>query len=152
MIRRTLLAGGLIVLFAAVSFAADLNGRWEGTISTPNGDFQIAYNFKVDGTKLTGTAETPNGDTPFSDGTVNGDQFSFKTDAGGNEINHEGTITGDTIQMKVTGPWGEFQVTLKRAEKKKTSMLRRPPSARQGCLKGRPARMGGPMGGIRRMA
>ncbi|MGH9351637.1 MAG: hypothetical protein ACRD2G_05690 [Terriglobia bacterium] len=130
MIRRALLAGVLIATFAVVSLAADLNGRWEGTFSTPNGDIQLAFNFKVDGAKLTGTVETPNGDTPISDGKVNGDSFSFKVQVGDNEITHEGTLSGDTIQMKVEGPWGSSQVTLKRATEKKSSMLRAPSAAR----------------------
>ncbi|MGH9344799.1 MAG: hypothetical protein ACRD19_13700 [Terriglobia bacterium] len=130
MIRRALLAGLLIATFAVVSLAADLNGRWEGTFSTPNGDIQLTFNFKVDGAKLTGTVETPNGDTPISDGTVNGDNFSFKVQVGDSEITHEGTISGDTIQMKVEGPWGNSQVTLKRAAEKKSSAARSPFAAR----------------------
>lgn len=130
MIRRAALAGVLIVMFAAVSLAADLNGRWEGTFSTPNGDIQLTFNFKVDGAKLTGTVETPNGDTPITDGKVNGDSFSFKVQVGDGEITHEGTISGDTIQMKVEGQGFNTQVTLKRAAEKKTSTLRTPSAAR----------------------
>lgn len=122
MLRRAMMAGILIVLAAAVCSAADLDGRWEGSISGPNGDFTLVFNFKVDGSKLTGTVETPNGENPISDGKVNGKQFSFKTHFQDAEINHEGTISGDTIELKVEGPWGESEMTLKRAaEKKKTS-------------------------------
>ncbi|HEV2500650.1 MAG TPA: hypothetical protein VGY31_13825 [Terriglobia bacterium] len=130
MIRRALLAGGLIAMFTVVSLAADLSGSWVGTFSTPNGDIQLRFNFKADGAKLTGTVETPNGDTPISDGKINGDNFSFKVQVGDNEITHEGTISGDTIQMKVEGPWGSSQVTLKRAAEKKSSALRALTAAR----------------------
>ncbi|MGH9407511.1 MAG: glycoside hydrolase [Terriglobia bacterium] len=115
---------------AAVSLAADLNGRWEGTFNTPNGDIQLAFNFKVDGSALTGTVETPNGDTPISDGKVNGDQFSFTVKVGDNNITHTGSISGDTIKMKVQGPWGTSDVTLKRAAKAKATSLVRNPWAR----------------------
>ena len=122
MIRRAGMLGILMVLCAAVGFAADLNGRWEGSISTPNGDIQLVFQFKVDGTKLTGSVETPNGEVPITEGKVDGDKFSFKTHADDSEINHEGTISGDTIQLKVDGPWGHSEMTLKRAaEKKKES-------------------------------
>jgi hypothetical protein len=122
MLRRAMIAGILIVLAAAVCSAADLDGRWEGTVSGPNGDFTITFNFKVDGSKLTGTVETPNGENPISDGKVNGKQLSFKTHFQDAEINHEGTVSGDTIELKVEGPWGESEMTLKRAVgKKKTS-------------------------------
>lgn len=125
MIRRAWMAGILSVLFAAVSYAADINGRWEGSMSGPNGDIQIGFNFKVDGTKLTGTVESPNGDIPIEDGKVEGDHLSFKTHFGESEINHQGTISGDAIQLKVEGPWGESEMALKRAEAKKNSTTRR---------------------------
>jgi hypothetical protein len=120
MVRHTLIAGILSALFATVSFAADVNGRWEGTVSGPNGDFQLVFNFKVDGTKLTGTVEGPNGNIPIDDGKVDGDHIWFKTHFDDSEVNHEGTVSGDTIQLKVKGPWGESEMTLKRAKEQKT--------------------------------
>ena len=119
MIRHVLTAGILILLSAAVCLAADLNGRWEGTVSGPNGDFHLVFNFHVEGNQLTGTVETPNGENPISDGKVNGDHLSFKTHFNDNDIDHEGTVSGDTIDLKVQGPWGDSEVTLKRAAEKK---------------------------------
>lgn len=120
MIRHVMTAGILILLSAAVSLAADLNGRWEGSISGPNGDFQLVFNFHVDGSKLTGSVETPNGDNPISDGKVEGDHLSFKTHFNDSEIDHEGTVNGNAIDLKIEGPWGESDVTLKRAAEKKS--------------------------------
>jgi len=122
MVRHALIAGILSALFATVSFAADVNGRWEGTVSGPNGDFQLVFNFKVDGTKLTGTVEGPNGNIPIDDGKVDGDHIWFKTHFDDSEVNHEGTVSGDTIQLKVEGPWGESEMTLKRAKEQETSL------------------------------
>ncbi len=119
MIRHVMTAGILMLLSAAVCLAADINGRWEGSISGPNGDFQLVFNFHVEGNKLTGTVETPNGDNPISDGKVNGDHLSFKTHFNDSDIDHEGTISGDTINLKVEGPWGDSEMKLKRAVEKK---------------------------------
>jgi hypothetical protein len=118
MIRRVTMAWMLILLAAIVAAAADVDGRWQGTISGPNGDFDIKFNFKADGTKLTGTVETPNGEQPISDGKIDGNKISFKTHFGDNDIDHDGTVSGDTIQLKVKGPWGESDMTLKRAAEK----------------------------------
>lgn len=118
MIRRATLLACFGVLAAAVAMAAGLDGRWEGSMSTPNGDFQIAFNFKVDGNKLTGNVESPNGEIPIEDGKVDGNKLSFKTHFNDSEINHEGTLTGDSIDLKIQGPWGDSEMTLKRAEKK----------------------------------
>jgi hypothetical protein len=120
MLRRTVLFAALLLLSAAVGLAADLNGRWEGSINTPNGGVQLVFHFKVDGAVLTGSVETPNGNANITDGKVEGDKFSFKTNAGGDtDISHEGTISGDTIQLKVQGPWGESDMQLKRAAEAK---------------------------------
>ncbi len=119
MIRRVMLVGAGIAMTAALCFAGDFNGRWEGTIQTPNGDTTIFFNFKVDGAKLTGTVESPNGEIPIEDGKVDGDKISFKTHFNDSEVNHEGNLSGDTINLKVQGPWGESEMTLKRAAEKK---------------------------------
>jgi hypothetical protein len=121
-IRRTALTLGLLLLSAGVSLAAsDLNGRWEGSINTPNGDVDLVFHFKVSGAALSGTVETPNGNADIADGKVDGDKFSFKTHAGDSEINHEGTVSGDTIQLKVSGPWGDTEMTLRRAAEGKSA-------------------------------
>jgi hypothetical protein len=123
MFKRFMIAGILILWSAAVPIAAAANavdGHWQGTISGPNGDFTINFTFKADGTKLTGTVETPNGEQPISDGKIEGDKLSFKTQFQDNVIEHEGTISGDTIQLKVKGPWGESDMTLKRVAEKKS--------------------------------
>jgi type V secretory pathway adhesin AidA len=118
MLRRASLSGILILLSAALSLAADLNGRWEGSMSTPNGDFSLVFNFKVQGATLTGTVETSEGKFEITDGKVDGNKFSFKTHAGDSEINHEGTLSGDAIQLKVNGPWGDSEIDLKRSAEK----------------------------------
>ncbi len=118
MLRRTMLAGIFLLISAVVCFAAGLDGRWEGSIDTPNGAVNIAFNFKVEGSKLTGTVESPNGDIAIEDGKVDGKKLSFKTHFNDSEINHEGTLDGDSISLKVEGPWGESDMKLKRADKK----------------------------------
>ena len=126
MFRRSMIAGSLIVgalLLGMATFAraADPNpvdGHWQGSISGPNGDMTINFTFKADGNKLTGTVATPNGDVPIEDGKIEDDKLSFNTHFQDNVIEHEGTISGDTIQLKVKGPWGESEMTLNRVKEK----------------------------------
>jgi hypothetical protein len=123
MFQRLIIAGILILSAATVAMAAEPNpvdGHWQGTVSGPNGDFTINFTFKADGAKLTGSVETPNGEQPISDGKIEGDKLSFNTKFQDNVIEHEGTISGDTIQLKVKGPWGEMDMTLKRVTEKKS--------------------------------
>jgi len=124
MFRRAMMVGLLILSAAWVAVAADANpvdGRWQGSISGPNGDFTINFTFKAEGTKLTGTVATPNGDVPIEEGKLDGDKIYFETHFQDSVIKHQGTISGDTIQLKVNGPWGDSDMTLKRlAEKTKS--------------------------------
>ena len=116
MMKRALMAGMLLMLAAAVGLAADLNGRWQGSLDGPNGEVQLVFNFKVDGNSLSGSVETPDGNADITEGKVDGHKFSFKTHIGDNtEINHTGTISGDAIQLKIEGPWGESEMKLTRA-------------------------------------
>jgi len=113
----------ILFLSAAAALAAPVNpvdGHWQGTVSGPNGDITLNFTFKADGTKLTGTVETPNGEQPISDGKIEGDKLSFKTQFQDNTIEHEGTVSGDAIQLKVKGPWGEMDMALKRVAEKKS--------------------------------
>lgn len=123
MVRRVMMAGIMVLLAAAVAAAADVDGRWQGSLSGPNGDMTLTFNFKAQGTTLTGSVESPNGDIPISDGKIDGNKISFKVVFGQGTIDHEGTVSGDTIQLKTSGPFGDSNITLKRVaaeQKQKT--------------------------------
>ena len=42
----------LPLLLCAPAYAADVDGKWGGTIESPTGDFPVAFTFKADGAKL----------------------------------------------------------------------------------------------------
>ena len=115
----------LLVAFTA-AFAADVTGKWTGQMGGPNGDgMAIGFEFKQDGTKLTGTADGPAGQLQIKDGKVEGEKISFTIsfDGGGGEMKivHEGTIKGDEIQLNIKmdgGPGGDGPggITLKRVK------------------------------------
>jgi hypothetical protein len=120
MIRRAVMVAVLMLASVAIVLAADFNGNWESNFSGPNGDIKLIFHFKVDGAKLTGSVETPNGSVDLEDGKVDGDKLSFNTHLGESVVKHNGTLSGDTIQLAVEGPWGHSDMTLKRgAEKEK---------------------------------
>jgi len=104
-------------LFLLVFFTfADLNGRWTGTIRTPEGnEIQAVYNFKVDGDTLTGTAESPEGVVSIDNGKVSGDNFSFKVTVDGNDYPHSGTVYKDSCSLDVDFGDQKVHTTLLRA-------------------------------------
>ena len=103
------------LVFAAFVFA-DLSGKWTGVIKTPDGnDLQVSYNFKVDGDKLTGTAESPAGQVTVDDGKVTGDTFSFKVTVDGNDYPHSGKVYADSCGLDIDFGGQKIHTTLKRA-------------------------------------
>lgn len=104
-------------LVAAPAFAADVDGKWAGTISTPGGDFPVAFEFKSDGTTLTGTTQSPDGmSINIKDGKIDGDKVTFGVtlDFGGMalDIAYSGVVTPTEMKMKadVAGMALEFVV------------------------------------------
>ncbi|HTE00389.1 MAG TPA: hypothetical protein VK668_13945 [Mucilaginibacter sp.] len=108
----------LCCFFVVMAVIADLNGKWTGVIKTPDGnDLQVTYNFKVDGTKLTGTAESPAGTITVDDGTVTGDTFKFKVTVDGNDYPHSGKLYADSCGLDIDFGGNKVHTTLKRADK-----------------------------------
>lgn len=99
--RRMCIGSALFLLLTAtLMFAADVTGTWNGEAKGPNGDgFALTFKFKQDGAKLTGTVTGPGGDIDISDGKVDGDKISFTVSFNGMTIQHDGTVTGDTIKL-----------------------------------------------------
>ena len=104
-------------LVAPPAFAADVDGKWAGTISTPGGDFPVAFEFKADGTTLTGTTQSPDGmSINIKDGKIDGDKVTFGVtlDFGGMalDIAYSGVVTPMEMKMKadVAGMALEFVV------------------------------------------
>jgi opacity protein-like surface antigen len=93
-----------LMLLAAPAFAADVDGKWSGTVSTPMGDIPVAYEFKAEGTTLTGTTlGIDGGNVPIKDGKVDGNNISFNVtlDFGGMaiDLSYKGVVTPTEIKM-----------------------------------------------------
>jgi hypothetical protein len=79
------------------SFAqSKIDGKWKGTSESPNGVFEMNYNFKAEGNKLTGALITDFGDTPIENGKIDGKKFSYTLSFNGDfVINVTGEIISD---------------------------------------------------------
>ena len=91
------------VLLAAVpAHAADIDGKWTGSLDTPMGAIQVGFNFKADGAALTGTTTGPDGsEMAIKNGKIDGDKISFvvSIDLGGMmfDLNYTGVVKPDNI-------------------------------------------------------
>jgi hypothetical protein len=80
---------------------------------------ELLFTFKVDGDSLSGTDESAMGVLPLLNGKVNGNEFSYDVDLGGNIISHNcKLIDNNTINVKATVMENEIDMTLKRVVEK----------------------------------
>lgn len=106
MVSTVVALAGLSTARAADS-KADATGTWKSEFKTQDGTTrETTFKLKQDGEKLTGTVSGRDGkDTEIKDGSVKGDEVSFKvTRKGQNDqeitITYTGKIEGDTIKGK----------------------------------------------------
>ncbi|MGN6395243.1 MAG: hypothetical protein ACTHMI_06755 [Mucilaginibacter sp.] len=122
--KRKLSITAALVCSLAVCLAAvfaGLNGKWSGNITTPDGqEVTLTYNIKVDGEKLTGTGESNGNTVNIDEGSLKGDDFTFKvTNTDGVVIPHSGRYyaQGDSVSMNIDYNGTKFHTTLKRDSK-----------------------------------
>jgi hypothetical protein len=110
-----LLITGFFIFIAAI---ADLSGKWTGTITIPGGDdLAVAYDFKVDGTKLTGTADSPAGSVTIDNGKIDGDKFTFSVNVNGTDYPHSGKVYADSCSLDIDFGGQKAHTILKRPVK-----------------------------------
>jgi hypothetical protein len=117
------LAIAALALFAAATLAADasgISGTWTASFDSQVGVQTYTYTFKVEGTKLTGSAKSNLGQAVLADGKVDKDTVTFVENLSyeGMElaITYQGkVVSADEIQFKrdVAGAGGE-EFTAKR--------------------------------------
>jgi hypothetical protein len=97
-----------LLIAASPAFAADIDGKWTGTVDTPNGAVEVSYMFKAEGEVLTGTTLSPDGSTsiPIANGKISGNKISFSLslDFGGGPTTFEyaGEASGSDLLLKTS--------------------------------------------------
>jgi hypothetical protein len=107
----------LLLALAAVSFAADITGKWTAMVPGRNGEQEATFAFKQEGDKLSGTMSRQQGDAPISEGKVSGDTVSFTVETQRGKRTYSGTVSGGTIKFKTEGGQGPArEFTAKKAQ------------------------------------
>ncbi len=96
-----------VILLAVPALAADVDGKWTGNMTTPQGDAPINFTFMADGAMLNGSTSGPDGsEIKIADGKIDGENISFNVtiDFGGMPftMNYKGVVAGDTIKLTLT--------------------------------------------------
>ncbi|MBZ5544095.1 MAG: hypothetical protein LAO07_10510 [Acidobacteriia bacterium] len=109
----------LFGFLTSLAFAADITGKWA---SKSDQGPQWVFNFKSEGSKLTGTMVGSDGkERPINDGKLESDALSFTVDSEwqGEAIKlvMKGKVSGEEIELRVDtddGAWGT-DLVLKRS-------------------------------------
>lgn len=112
-----LLICGLVFTAGLALPASGVDGKWTAQVPGFQGDtFELTFNFKAEGEKLTGSISTPMGENPISEGKISGNDISFLLVVGPPDgerkfkITYKGKLSGDEIKFVQTfegGPGGE---------------------------------------------
>jgi len=110
----------IALLLAAPIFAADIDGKWTGSIDAGAGPMPVVYNFKADGATLTGSTTGPDGmEIKISDGKIEGNNISFtlNLDFGGMPfaLACKGVLSGSDLKMNMDFAGMPFEFALKKA-------------------------------------
>ena len=104
-VMRIMRTVALLILSAALTFAADISGKWTLNVTISAGSGSPTFEFVQKGEQLTGTYHGQFGDAKLT-GTVKGDkiEFTFGSEAG--TVKYSGTLDGAT-KMSGTCDYGE---------------------------------------------
>ncbi len=92
------------------SAAASFDGRWTGTTKIEGfGEIPLGYDFKSEGSTLTGTSDGQTGPMPIKNGKINGNKIKFDVTISLNGqdivVNYTGVMQDDG-KIKLTWPGG----------------------------------------------
>lgn len=109
-----------LVLIAAPARAADVDGRWGGSLETPMGAVPIGFAFEAVGGTLKGSMTGPDGAAiPIKNGKIDGNRISFVVsfDIGGMafDLNCTGVVNSDSLQMASDFMGMPFKFVLRKA-------------------------------------
>jgi len=116
---RTPVLSALVVVVAALAYAADVTGKWQATFASGVGPQKYTYVFKASGSTLTGKADSGWGEAEIQEGKISGDEISFVEiiDFAGNttRVVYKGKVSGDQIKFtRQVGDVGSEEFVAKR--------------------------------------
>lgn len=114
--KKILLLVFSAVICASIACAQDITGHWTGKVMD---QYNVAYDFKVQGDILTGKDTHPDGSvSDISNGKINADTLSFDVPIQGTTTHVTGKVKGDTITLYLSVQGNDLSIDLKKTEEK----------------------------------
>ena len=95
-----------LIAFVLIASAADIAGKWTGTMTAKNRTGKVTLDLTVDGKAFNGTLSIEGKDSKILDGKVDGDTISFGCLSGAHDVprlEFQGTVDGDEMKLTMTG-------------------------------------------------
>ena len=98
----------VLLLGSTQLLAQEVTGKWNSSVTTPQGPMEMVFDLVANGHDLSGTmSNAVMGSVPLSQGMAMGKDVSFKLvmqggPGGPMTINYKGTVEGDTLNMVST--------------------------------------------------
>ncbi len=125
-ITKALTVAACALAFAGAARAQDtVAGKWQGEFDSQIGLQKYTYEFKVDGTNLTGRAigirDEGTNNVAITEGKINKDEISFveplRFDDNDIRIEYTGKVSGDEIKLhRKVGDFAEEDLVVKRVK------------------------------------
>ena len=118
--RYGVLAVGMM-LAATFAFPADIDGKWTGEFEMgPGGEkMPVVYNFKAEGSTLTGSTMIMDNPVEITDGKIDGDNISFSITFGegeqGMKVAYKGVLSGDQLKLTFEMMGQPTEIVLRKA-------------------------------------
>ena len=77
---------------------------------------ELVFDFKQDGSKLTGTANSHMGEMPISEGKLEGEAINFTVATDQFKVVHKGTVAGDEMKLEADIGDRQLDITAKRTK------------------------------------
>ena len=104
------------VISISIACAQDVTGHWTGKVMD---EFNVTYDFKVQGDNLTGKDTHPDGSvSDISNGKISADTLSFDVPIQGELTHVAGKVKGDMITLSLSVQGNNLEVDLKKTEEK----------------------------------
>jgi opacity protein-like surface antigen len=115
----SVLALCLFLVSATPASAADVDGKWSGSLDAGQGPINIMFTFKADGTNLSGSTVGPDGmEVTLKDGKIDGNNLTFKAtiDFGGMplELSYQGVMNGTDMKVTIDFMGMPFELNVKK--------------------------------------
>ena len=120
--QTVLIAASILLALAPAALAADnapVLGKWASMAETPQGTFEVVYEFtEVEG-ELKGAWSNPRNSGDLTNVSWDGETLKFGREVGRGgqtfNLNFEATVDGDTMTGKMITPRGEREFTANRS-------------------------------------